>query len=242
MPSSNALKERFPSIRRKSGVVTDPLRWASTPGYEFWVVFGHVDIITAMGNANSGIDGHGWQTQAAQTHAEGSAGDFLSSTDIDTSYLIPGTGAFGSITSPVIFGSYVHALQAARFLGQLPTKLSLEAFARFSTASANETTTYFGLAPKTSTDSAVSMGAIRSGGTASTFFLQDSGGNDAGANIDTAWHKWKITYGLSTMEWFIDDVSQGTRTMITDGWPAAFVAHNATNVLHIAWARVYYEL
>jgi len=87
-----------------------------------------------------------------------------------------------------------------------------------------------------------SAGAVRSGGTASTFFLTSDNGSDAGAAIDTNYHLWRITYGSSTTEWFIDDVSQGTITTETDIWPLSFKAYcGTTNRLALVWARIYYS-
>lgn len=224
------------------GIVTDPRGWASASGYEFWIVPGNADLITAMGATNDGLDGYGW-TATSLIITEGTAGDFLSSADVTPTHLTANAN-LDALVSPRIFGSYDHGLQAARWLGYTPTKLTLEMYAAFPTNTANETTSFIGLVAPSVTDAAAAGGggAIRSGGTASTFFLTSDLGSDAGAAIDAAWHLFRIEYGLTTTEWFIDGVSQGTITTEADIWPLAFKLYAATtNRPALAWARIFYS-
>ena len=233
------------ALLRAIGIVNDPRLWGSAAGYEFWLSSQYGNLVASASATNpGGLDGWGWQTSGLSTSTD-STGDFLSSADqgVNGIYINAATDA---LVSPVIFGGYAAGVQAARFLGGQPTKLSLELHASFLDASANDTTTFFGLTGAGVVDAAlaVSAGCIRSGGAASTFFLTSDNGSDAGAAIDTSFHKWKITYGATTTEWFIDDVSQGTITTELDVWPCAFKAYRggATNSILINWVRIFYEL
>lgn len=228
------------------GIVNDPRYWQSNSGYEFWINFGHLDLMTVMSATNDGLSGYGWTGAIAANAAitEGSTGDFLSSADIDPTRLVVGS-TNTQLASPRIFGSYDHGQQAARWLGGTPTKLCTEFYARMSVASANETTSFIGFHTPAGTDVAAAGGGggVRSGGTASTFFLTSDLGSDVGAAIDTNWHLWRIEVGLTNTEWFQDDVSQGTITTETDIWPQSWrVASGTTNRPQVAWARVYYAL
>lgn len=224
------------------GIVVDPRYWASAWGHEYWTLFGNADWVAAMSATNDGASGYGWTATALSVN-NGDAGDFLSPADLTPTHCAFNAAA-DALVSPRVFGSYDHGLMASRFLGYPVTTLTLEFFAAFNTASANETTTFIGMVDPANTDaaSAGSAGAIRSGGTASTFFLTSDNGSDAGAAIDTNWHLWKIQYGQSTTEWFIDDVSQGTITTETDIWPLSFKAiAGTTNRMVLSWARIYYS-
>lgn len=225
------------------GIITDPALWYCSPGYEFWIVPGHLDIVTVQAATNRGLSGAGWSGAVAANASitEGSAGDFLSAADIDPTRIVRGSTNL-LLRSPRIFGSYAHALAAKRFLGYLPTKLCAEFYARFSVASANENTSFIGFHTPAGTDITAAGGGagIMSDGT--NFRLKSDNGNDAGAAIDTSWHLWRIEVGGSTTEWFIDDVSQGTITTEADIWPLSFVVvDGTTNRPQFSWARVYYQ-
>lgn len=226
------------------GIIVDPALWYCSAGYEFWLVPGHVDIVVVQAATNRGLSGAGWTGAIAANASvtEGSAGDFLSSADIDPTRIVVGS-TNTQLASPRIFGSYDHGLVAARFLGAMPTKLCTEFFARFSVASANEATSFIGFHTPAGTDITAAGGAagIMSDGT--NFRLKSDAGDDAGAAIDTAWHKWRIEVGASTTEWFIDDATQGTITTEADIWPTSWrIASGTTNRPQVAWARVYYAL
>lgn len=222
------------------GVITDPRLWASAPGYEFWFVPGHIDLVGAMADTNEGLSGHGWTYFTAPTITDGSAGDFLSAADLTPTRL--SSGASQGIASPRIFGSYDHALQASKYLGSMPTKLSVEFYAAWTLVATNQTTAFLGLCAPAVTDAvaAGSAGAIVSDAT--NFRLRSDNGDDAGAAVNTTYHRWRITFGGSTTEWFIDEVSQGTVTTEADIWPVSMKITGASNSIDVAWARVYYEV
>lgn len=222
------------------GIVADPKDWQYAWGHDFRFNAGNADIITTAAAANpSGLSGWGWTTTALGV-TEGSAGDFLSSSDLDPTRIVWNAAA-DALVSPRIFGSYDHMLIAAETLGSTPTKLCCEVFARWTTNSTNETTSFFGFAAPGTTDAAAAGGAAGVTSNGTNFLLTSDNGSDSGAAVDTSWHRWRIEVGASTTEWFIDSTSQGTITTETDIWPTAFKAITNTNRFDVAWFRVYYE-
>jgi len=193
-----------------------------------------------MSASNDGLSGYGWVATALSV-TEGSAGDFLSSADIDPTRVIFNAAA-DALVSPRIFGSYDHGLVAARYLGYPPTKLSCEVYAQWTTATANENGSFFGFTGPSVTDAtAVNSGAaIVCDGT--NWILKSDNGTDTGALDDGSWHLFKIEVGATTTEWFIDGASQGTITTETDIWPLCFKAiTTTTNRFGIAWVRIWYS-
>jgi len=227
----------------RGGIIADPALWYSSPGFEFWIVFGHVDLMTVQAATNRGLSGAGWTGAIAATASitEGAGADFLSSADLDPTRLVRGSTNL-AMRSPRVFGSYDHGQAAARFLGHTPTRLTLEFYGRMSVASANENTSGWGFHTPAGTDftAAGSAGGIVSDGT--NFRLRSVTGNDAGAAIDTAWHLWRIEWIGTTVEWFIDNTSQGTVTLDNDIWPTSLAfLDGTTNRPQTAWARVFYS-
>lgn len=228
----------------RGGIITDPRFWESGSGYEFWIVFGNVDAVTVMGSANDGLSGYGWTNAIAANASvtEGSTGDFLSSSDVDPTRLVIGS-TNTSIRSPRVFGSYDHGLQASKFLGGMPTKLFMECYGRMSVASANETTSFIGLHTPAGTDVAAAGGGGGIVSDGANFRLVSDNGSDAGAAVDTNWHVFRIEWGASTTEWFIDGTSQGTITTEADIWPLSWaVLSGTTNRPQVAWCRMGYSL
>lgn len=241
LASPSPMGLRFPSVRQE-GVVTDPRYWESQAGYEFWLLGGSADVMTAAGAANDGLDAYGW-TRTNPVGASFAGPDLLSSADRgDPEFFHSSTTAGDGIASPRIFGSYDHALQAARFLGQIPTKMVLEYSGRWS-LTANELTAFAGMGVPTLADASAagSAGCIRANNV--NFTLTSDLAEDVGAAVDANWHTWRIEYGASLTEWFIDNVSQGTITTETDIWPVSFVyKRGASNNPRYAWVRVYYQI
>lgn len=229
------LTKAYPRV----GIVQDPRLWMASAGYEFWFNAGHADIVATMSASNDGLSGYGWTTTSL-TVTEGSAGDFLSAADVDPTRVATDAST-DLLTSPRIFGSYDHGLVASRFLGYMPTKLNAEFYAAFTTNSATELGTFIGFTGPavTSADGTNSVAAINIG--ASNFLLTSDTGSDTGAAKDTSWHKFRITVDATNVEWFIDDVSQGTISTLTDIWPTCFkMIATTTNRIALSWLRVYY--
>lgn len=222
------------------GIIREPEFWSGGAGYEFWFNAGSTTLISAASATNPhGMPGWGWTCTALAITQDGGAGDFLSTADA-AGAVIQLADANDELSSPIIFGSAAHAAMAARFLGATPTKLSLEFYGRWAVNGTNETVSFIGFATGADAAAAGSAGCITVN--AANFVLTSDNGSDTGAAKDTAYHKFKITVGSTTTEWFIDDVSQGTITTETDIWPQRLRAFVTNNDIYIAWGRVFYEL
>lgn len=199
--------------------------WGYAPGSDFWLIPGG-EILTAAGIL---LSENGWLTNNV-TLVDGAAADFLSAADIGVPPHILTNATADSVQSPAVFGGFRHGEVAREILGFRPTKLTVEVDAAFSVASSNETTSGFGLveaggAPDTAGEA---MAMIISN--QNNFVLRSGAASDIGAAVDNAWHRWKIVVTAGgSIEWFIDDVSQGTIALQTDLWPVSFGLHTLTN-------------
>ncbi len=213
------------AIGRRQGRVDVPaFGWGYAPGTDYWLIPGG-EILTAAGIL---LSENGWTTTALAL-VEGAGADFLSPTDVGVPAHILTDATGDLLRSPPVFGSFLHGKVAGKLLGHQPSILTLEQDAAFSVASANETTSWFGWveaggSPDTADDA---MAMIISNG--SNFVLRSGAASDVGALVDNLWHVWKIviTFGVS-IEWFIDDVSQGTIAIQADLWPVSFGMHTLT--------------
>ena len=230
-------------------VMVGPRDWDNVLATDYGVNFLDLSPQVAAASASSpyGLSGWGHVTTALTTTANGT-GNFNSSANFDPTFLNMGAAADAFVT-PSMFGGYDQFQRVGDVLLYLPTTIVVDVYAQFNTASANETTSFFGLCAPAVTDMAAAGGGggIRSGGTASTFFLTSDNGSDAGAAIDTSWHRWRIVYGSTNTEWF-DDIatpgtlaSRGTITTEINIWPLSFKALvGATNRIRISWFHISY--
>lgn len=252
MPKIANRKNQSPNLML-NGIITNPKDWAFSLGYEYWFVPGHADIAAVMSSSNDGLSGFGWaQSVAASgviTTTVGTAGDFLSSSDMTPNHVTGNGNATGPATlkSPPIFGGYEGSLIASRFLGYFPTKLNAEWWGKLAATGHSGDASYFGFALTSSTNSDIGTSAvIRSGLTGSTWVLRKAGiSSDNGNATDTSWHKFRIQVDATNTEWWIDDTSQGTITTIADQWPCSFILLNgdvATNgTLALGALRIWYS-
>lgn len=212
-----------------------PSQWAEMPGTDYWLFAGSGDLTTASGATNlAGLDSYGWTTTSV-VFTNTVTGDFLSSTDHTPPNFSANAGS-DVISSPAIFGSYSHALAAGQHLGYMPTKLGVEFYGAFLTASADESATNIGLHNGSALVASVYSDATN-------FQLSNGVTTDAGAAIDNSYHQFRIlmTQG-STMQWWIDGTSQGTLAITQDVYPVAFVATaSTTNRWAVSWVHVWYE-
>jgi len=236
-------------ISRQTGSTTGPTSevhraalWDDASGSDFFFEPDAAQI-TATGNAESLVD-VGW-TVTSLSYVAGVGADFLATADkgVPAHYLTNASG--DKMQSPAIFGDYQHGDQASHHLLSFPTTLTMETWATFSVASASETTSGFGFVDAggtivTATDH---IAVIHSDGT--NFICRSNGDADTGALIDTALHKWTIVLSTGTtdaIEWFIDDVSQGTLDLLTDVFPASWGFHTlTTNRLLMGSTRIFYR-
>jgi len=227
------------------GVITDPREWAGAPGWSFWLVAGSTALITspASATAPSALAGHGW-TATAVAYVEDSGADLLSSGD-DAGSHFRLADANDVLCSPQVFGTYSHALAAARFLGAMPTKLVLEVRGRWNGVATNQTTSFFGMTDSATTDAAAARSAGCVVTNATTFNLVSDNNSDAGVvAYDAVIHTWLIRYDTvsGTTEWFMDGVSQGSFANEADIYPLAFKIMMQANDFYMIWANVRYEL
>lgn len=217
---------------------------------DYWINFtSDANQVAAAGATTPyGLSGWGFVTTSLVATA-GTAGDFNSSSDHTPSHILTDASADAFVT-PRMFGGYDQFQRVSTVLGYVPTKLCYEVYAAFTVASANETASFFGFVAPATTDAAAAGGGpcIRSGGTASTFFLTSDNGSDAGANIDTAWHRWRVDCDATNAEWFTDIAtpgtmaSHGTIAIEADIWPLAWkMIVTTTNRIGISWLHIWYE-
>lgn len=212
--------------------------WTRSAGTDWW--YREQEAGTA---ADDLITNYGWTTTAL-SYTVGSAADLLTTADVGPTVTVF-DAANDLLLSPLLFGEYAHGAMAGSLLGYSPSKLCLEAFANFGTATANETTTGFGFSTGTGLTATNHVAFIHSN--SANFAIRGTDGTgaltDTGAAVDNSYHLWKITMTAGgSVEWFIDTVSQGTITLKTDMYPTGFSANaTTTNRINLAWAHVWYE-
>jgi len=217
--------------------------WDDESGSDFFFRPDAAEI--AAGNKETLAD-FGWITTGLAFVA-GSGADFMTSVDkgIPAHFVL--SPAADLIQSPYLFGSYTHAEAAQHHLGSFPVTFTMEAWMNFAVASASETESGLGftVAGGSIITAADAIAVIHSNGT--NFICRSSVDADTGAVIDNAWHLWKFVFRLGTtdkIEWFIDNVSQGTLNLREDVFPMSWGAANVgsgTNRLNVGPARLYYR-
>lgn len=216
---------------------------------DYWINFNANANQVAAASATNPAGLSGWfHTTTSLVATAGTAGDFNTVSDFTPSHVLTDAAADAFVT-PRIFGGYDQFQRVADVLGYAPTTLVVDQYAAFTVASAAETTSFFGLCAPATTDMALAGGGggIRSNGTASTFFLTSDNGSDAGINIDNLWRKWRIVFGSTNTEWFVDATpsgtltSQGTITTELDIWPLSYkMIVGTTNRIGLSWVHIYY--
>ena len=227
---------RVPARRAVRGHVPS-YAWGTDPGTDFWLIPSGA-IFTAAGIV---LGDYGWTTTALAL-VEGTGADFIASGD----YGVPNhilTDASGDLLqSPTVFGDYTHAYMASSILGYVPSALNVEVYAAFSVATANETTSGFGLVEDVGTPATAGDHMAYIFSDSANFGLRSGAAADVGAAVDNAWHLWKIAVTSANVEWFIDGTSQGTIALQADLWPVSFGAQSfTTNRLLLGQIHVWYS-
>jgi hypothetical protein len=220
-----------------------PERWGRDVGTKYFAVFNDADMLST-GAGLTGLTDAGWTNSGAAIAAQGAAGDFLASADVDPAGILDLVDAADFISSPQVFGDYAHARAVQEIIGAVPTTMILRVYARFETNSADEQGTYFGLSGDSAAANGDSQGiTIHSDSANFRLRMGSTTTEDAGAAVDTAWHLWQIDVTANSVEWFIDGASQGTIAEDEDDqWPMCFQAAVATtNDLNIAWVEIEYQ-
>jgi hypothetical protein len=224
--------------------ITDPRNWAISPGTDFMLGAGTTTALITSGTAGQVLSEYGWTTTGL-AYTAGSAADFLSSADPGVAPHIILADASDLLASPAIFGDYAHALAASWILGYMPTTLSFECRAAFTTAANDEPSTAFGFVEDggsvITAAAADQLACISSNGT--NFELNSGAAVDAGAAVDTAWHTFRVTVSSANVQWWIDGTSQGTIALEADEFPVSFeagVVAAGANDIAISHVRVWY--
>ena len=221
--------ERSPSTR----VHVPAHEWAVMPGTDFWI-FANIDSSAVASATNpGGLDGWGW-LQNSVVFTNTLTADFLSAAD-DTPPNYSANASADVFRSPLIFGSYAHGLYAKQILGYQPTKLCVEFYGAFLTASADEVATHMGF----QTSSGLVVGIYSD---ATNLLLSNGTTEDAGIAVDNAYHLFRIEVDATNSTWYVDGTSQGSIATPADLWPAGFgFTASTTNRPAFAWAHVWYE-
>ena len=224
--------------------VTDPFDWNRAGGSDFWAVFGPESITSATARL---LSDQGWVTTSLAETA-GTGADFLSSSDKAAPAHVLTDASGDLLQSPAVFGDYGHGLIAAKILGYQPATLNFEFYAALTVHSANEPRSGFGVVEAGGTAGVDNDAMAWIHANAANFTIRSAADSDVGALLDTAWHKFKIVFknkvaaGTDMVEWFIDDVSQGTMDLQTDLFPVSIGMHAlTTNRPALAWVHVWYE-
>ena len=227
--------------------VTDPVKWGTNLGTDFWFQAGANGNQTASGN-NLLTDG-GWTATAVDSTA-GSAADFGSRSDPGT----PGRMATGAasdlLLSPAIFGDYVHMHAAAVIAGMqsVPRYLVADAYAAFSVFSADEVTTNLGFVEDGGSiiTAADVQATFYSKGTGATFNMQSNAAVVTGlVSADASYNWFRIildrTAGYSLF--YVNGTYNGTTPITADEFPLSFgagVGAGGTNRIQLSQIHIFY--
>ena len=225
--------------------IEDPRNWGFALGTDYVLDGGTTTALITSGTAGQVLSEYGWTTTTL-AYVAGSLADFASSADPGTAPHVLLADASDLLASPAIFGSYDHMLAASRILGRFPSKLVCEVWGAFTTSSNDEPSTAFGFVEDggsvITAAAADQLACISSNGT--NFELNSGAASDAGALVDTAWHRWRIEITSAACEWFIDGTSQGTIALEADEFPVSFeagVVAAGANDIAIGNVHVWYE-
>lgn len=222
--------------------VTDPFLWARSPGTDFWIMA--ANIVAVAGTFPDDLADYEWTTTSLGLTA-GSAADFITSADVGAPRTFLTNAAGDLLQSPVVFGDYAHALLAKQFLGYLPTKLNMEAYAAFSVGTSNETASCLGFVEDggsivTANDA---LATVFSDGT--NFKLRSGAATSgAGALIDTNYHLWKIVVDATNCTLTMDGANSISVATEADEFPVSFglgCVAAGNNRIQLAWAHIWYD-
>lgn len=223
--------------------------WNRAVGTDYWMIPATNDELTAAATNYEILSNADWTTTSL-THGAGSAGDLLAAIggDVAAGPVWVTNAASDELLSPAIFGSAEHATIAAAFLGYAPTKLSLEWLASFSVATSAETASALGFTTGSIITATNQVLAIYSDGT--NFKYRTTGTTStAGAAVDNAVHKWKITLdktlgkAFAYMDGAIIGAAAGL-ALVNDLFPCSIGFGNVAagnNRIQAGIAHVWYE-
>ncbi len=229
--------------------VTDPQKWGSQVGTDFWMQASVNGQALASGTANALADG-GWTVVTTTPTGATAVANF-------NSKAVPGTApgnyamaaAASRLQSPNVFGDYNHAHAAAIIAGQkaLPRLLIADIYATFSVASADEPATQIGFikAAGSSLLAADAAATFTSKGTGLTFNMTSNAVATTGVKVvDNLPHWFRLVMNLQTQftYGYIDGVLQGAPAILAAVYPVSFgLGASTTNRIQLTQAHIFYD-
>lgn len=225
--------------------------WGIVPGATDYWLSGDIGGQLNATTAGLPLVDFGWTNTSMTTQAP-SAADFAAPADVGTPAAIITNAGSDLLSSPVIFGDFMHMEAARTHLGQFPKYLMLEAYLSFATASNNETTTQYGFfedggSPIVANDA---LAMLYSDGT--NFGLRSGADSDAGAVVQTTPIGLRIRIAPGTtdkIQWWLRTnmaagfVPQGTIDLQADEFPVGFgFGQGTSNVIHHHWCHIWYSV
>lgn len=212
--------------------VTQGYEWAQKAGTDFWLLAAANGILTA---STQGLISDGGWTATSLSVADGSGADFGSKADPGTPGEITTNAGADLLKSPAIFGDYAHMHQAAVIAGMnsIPRYLVMDAYARLSTASADESTSNLGFveAGGSIVTAADIQASFYSKGTGTTFNMNSNATVVTGlVAVDTSYHWFRILMDRFTGNslYYVDGTYNGLTPITTDVFPVAWGFGNGT--------------
>ncbi len=223
--------------------------WNRAAGTDYWMIPATNDELTAAATNAEILSNVDWTTTTL-THTAGTLGNLLGGVTVATTHgpVWTTAAAAAEIRSPAVLGGPAQAAMVAQMLGYVPTQLILEWVARFSVATANETTSALGFATGVITTAGSAVGTIFSDGT--NFKVRTSAATStAGAAVDNNFHRWRIVLDASaaTVTGYMDGAVIGAAAGIAltnTLFPTSIAAGNATagtNRVQPGIAHVWYQ-
>lgn len=243
MPNQSKVlgKEDLIGLRRVH--VTDPSQWGNQAGTDFWLYASGANLTAGHTLITEG----GW-TATSLSLVAGAGADFMTKDDVGTPGHYLQNAAADLLQSPAIFGSYDHAHMAAVICGQrsLPRFLVLDAYATFSTLSADEVTTNLGFVEDGGSIvvAADAAATFYSKGTGATFNMQANAAVVTGlVTVSTTpnWFRIILDKANAQAYYYINNVYNGVTPITNDEFPLAFGAGaGTTNRILLNQAHIFY--
>jgi hypothetical protein len=234
--------------------VTKAAEWGHTLGTDYWIQFNTgLDILAAASTATGDeVAENGW-TATSLVNTAGSGADFGSTTDKGTPSHALTNASADLLTSPAIFGDYVHMRAASDLVGrkQLPNRLIAEFWGAMTVHSADEPRSGWGFiedggSPATEADQ---LAFISSDGT--NFQIGANAGTPVNLTADDAsWHLFRIELDRNSGKvsaaidgtYYLTKNSSTTLSITGDEFPAKFGFHAlTTNRPALGLTHVYYD-
>lgn len=247
MPNGNWLSRSsyMPLVRKH---IQGPF-WHRDIGTDYWMSPGLLAGAAAATTDIENLTEGGW-TATSLVDTAGSGADFMKSADKGTPRHFLTNAASDLLTSPPIFGDYIHAWQAMRVanMNALPKKLVAEFWGAMTVHSTDDDATGWGFledvggTPVTDTTHV----AFITSDSANFQMASNAGTPINGATDDANWHLFTIeaALGPALVYWYIDGALQGSLAVLEDENPWSFgfgVEAGGTNRPAMGPLHIYYS-